>query len=86
MAKFNPGYWKATPVFRAILEVAISKPEGVPESDLEEILKKDYKIELTKPELYRILMKLELYGFLRVEHVGKELVIRLSPSFTQLLQ
>ncbi|MEM1628329.1 MAG: helix-turn-helix domain-containing protein [Desulfurococcaceae archaeon] len=86
MAKFNLGYWKATPVFRAILEIAISKPEGVSESELEEILRKNYDIEITKPELYHTLIKLELHGFLRVEHVGKELMIRLSPSFTQLLQ
>lgn len=72
--------WRKIPLSRAILEIVASKPEGVSESKLEMLLKKEYGLEVSKAEFYSTLMKLELQGLIYVESVGKELSIRPSPS------
>ncbi|MCY0868884.1 MAG: ArsR family transcriptional regulator [Desulfurococcus sp.] len=79
--KYTPGYWRITPLFRVMLEILASKPEGIYESSLEELLRKEYGLTLSKPELYHTLMKLELSGLIQVESVGRELFIKLSPRF-----
>jgi Fe2+ or Zn2+ uptake regulation protein len=84
--KYNPGYWRLTPLYRLILEIVIDHPEGVSESDLIDILKKEHEVDVGRAELYKALMKLELSGYIQVETVGKEFVIRLSPSFPELFK
>lgn len=81
--KYSPGYWRITPLFRAVLEVLAERPEGLGESTLAEILKKNYGLEFTKPDLYKALMKLELQGIIQVEQVAKELHVRLAPNYTK---
>lgn len=72
--------WKKIPLHRAVLEVVISRSEGISETKLIEVLKREYEIEPTHSELYHIFMKLELQGLIRVEYIGKEFVIRPSPQ------
>jgi len=86
MTRYTPGYWRITPFFRAVLEVLISRPEGLHESDLEDLLRKEYDLSFNKSELYHVLMRLELSGLIQVEPVGRELFIKLSPRFTDLLK
>ncbi|MEM4481127.1 MAG: ArsR family transcriptional regulator [Desulfurococcaceae archaeon] len=74
----NSGMWKKIPLHRAVLEIVISRSEGISETKLVETLKKEYEIEPTHPELYHTLMKLELQGLIHVESVGREFVIRPS--------
>uniref|UniRef100_A0A7J3XZD7 ArsR family transcriptional regulator n=1 Tax=Thermogladius calderae TaxID=1200300 RepID=A0A7J3XZD7_9CREN len=76
--------WRTTPLFRVVIEEVLSKPEGILESEIIEILKKRYDIDVSKPELYQALIKLELNGFIKVEHIGKEMKIR--PSKTMMDQ
>ncbi|ADV65386.1 hypothetical protein [Desulfurococcus mucosus] len=83
MTKYTPGYWRITPLFRAILEILVSKPEGMPESDLEDALKKKYELVFNKSELYHTLIRLELSGLIQVESVGRELFIKISPRFNE---
>lgn len=83
MTKYTPGYWRITPLFRAILEILVSKPEGMPESDLEDALRKKYELVFNKSELYHTLIRLELSGLIQVESVGRELFIKISPRFNE---
>lgn len=76
--------WRTAPLFRVVIEEVLSKPDGILESELIEILKKRYDMDISKPELYQALIKLELNGFIRVEHIGKEMKIR--PSKTMMNQ
>lgn len=71
------------PLLRAILEVIASKPEGLSESRLEAVLKKEYGMDFSRAEMYHALMKLELQGLIQVEFVGKELSIKPSQSLYQ---
>ncbi|MEM0506063.1 MAG: ArsR family transcriptional regulator [Thermosphaera sp.] len=84
--KYSPGYWRLTPLFRMILEIVIDHPEGISESDLIDSLKKEHEVDVNRAELYKALMKLELSGYIQVEHVGRELVVRLSPAFPELFK
>jgi hypothetical protein len=68
--------WRKIPLHRAVLEVIMSRPEGIMESKLVEILKKEYDIEVSTSELYNVLMKCELGGLIQVYHVGKEFLIK----------
>jgi Fe2+ or Zn2+ uptake regulation protein len=70
------GVWKHMPLHRIILEIVFSRSEGLSESKLEDIMKKEYGVEVTKSELYHALMKLELQGLIQVETVGKEFLIK----------
>jgi DNA-binding PadR family transcriptional regulator len=76
--------WRTAPLFRVVIEEVLSKPDGILESELIEILKKRYDMDISKPELYQALIKLELNGFIKVEHIGKEMKIR--PSKTMMNQ
>lgn len=84
--KYQPLYWRITPLFRAIVEIVIDRQEGVMESELSELLKKEYSLEFTKADLYHELMKLELQGIIQVEQIGKELFIKLTPNYSQSLR
>lgn len=79
----NHEVWRKMPLHRAVLEIIISKPEGITESKLVEMLKKEYDIEVSISELYNILMKYELGGLIQVEYVGKEFLIKLTPQAYQ---
>ncbi|MGC9011729.1 ArsR family transcriptional regulator [Thermogladius sp.] len=72
--------WRTSPLFRVVIEEVLAKPEGILESELLEILKKKHDLEVSKPELYQALIKLELNGFITSEFIGKELKIRPSKS------
>ncbi|MEM4717151.1 MAG: ArsR family transcriptional regulator [Desulfurococcaceae archaeon] len=74
----NHEVWRKMPLHRAVLEIIISKPEGITESKLVEILKREYDIEVAISELYNVLMKYELAGLVQVEYVGKEFLIKLT--------
>ena len=76
----NQEVWRKMPLHRAVLEIVLSKPEGITESKLIETLKKEYYIETTLPELYNVLMKCELSGLIYVEHVGREFFVKPSPT------
>jgi|GEM_PF-1519208 DNA-binding PadR family transcriptional regulator len=76
--------WRTAPLFRVVIEEVLSKPDGILESELIEILKKRYDMDISKPELYQALIKLELNGFIKVEHIGKEMKVR--PSKTMMNQ
>lgn len=75
--------WKKMPLHRAVLEIVLSKPEGVTESKLIESLKKEYQIEPSRSELYQVLMKLELQDLIHVEQVGKDFLIKVTPQAKQ---
>ncbi|WP_440059035.1 ArsR family transcriptional regulator [Thermogladius sp. 4427co] len=77
--------WRNAPLYRIVVEEVLSRPEGVLESDLIEILKKKYDIEISRAELYQSLIKLELNGFIHVDYVGKEMKIRPSKNFASIL-
>ncbi|MEM0001515.1 MAG: ArsR family transcriptional regulator [Desulfurococcaceae archaeon] len=79
----NHEIWRKMPLHRAVLEIILSKPEGVTESKLLETLKKEYGIEASASELYNVLMKYELNGLIYVEYVGKEFLVKLTPQALQ---
>lgn len=79
----NEVSWNKIPLSRAILEIVASKPEGLSESKLETLLKKEYGIDISRSEFYSTLMRLELHGLIYVELVGKELLIKPSPTLYQ---
>ncbi len=64
------------PLHRIVLEIVFSRPEGLSESRLEEVIRKEYGVEVTKSELYHTLMKLELQGLIQVENLGREFLIK----------
>jgi len=68
--------WKYMPLHRIVLEIVFSRPEGLSESRLEEVIRKEYGVEVTKSELYHTLMKLELQGLIQVENLGREFLIK----------
>jgi Fe2+ or Zn2+ uptake regulation protein len=79
----NHEIWRKMPLHRAILEIILSKPEGITESKLLETLKKEYGIGVSTSELYNVLMKYELSGLIYVEYVGKEFLVKLTPQALQ---
>lgn len=79
----NHEVWRKMPLHRAVLEIVLSKPEGITESKLLETLKKEYEIEVSTSELYNVLMKYELNGLIFVEYVGKEFLVKLTPQALQ---
>jgi len=64
------------PLHRIVLEIVFSRPEGLSESKLEEVIRKEYGMNITKSELYHTLMKLELQGLIQVETIGREFLIK----------
>lgn len=74
------GIWHDTPVHRLVLEVLLSRPNGISDRELMGILKKDYGLSISRRELVQTLLKLEINGYVRVEHVGKLLIVRLNSS------
>jgi DNA-binding PadR family transcriptional regulator len=64
------------PLHRVVLEIVFSRPEGISESKLEELIRKEYGVEMSKSQLYHTLMKLELQGLIQVETVGREFFIK----------
>ncbi|MFZ8782478.1 MAG: ArsR family transcriptional regulator [Desulfurococcaceae archaeon] len=68
--------WKQMPLHRVVLEIVFSRPEGISESKLEELIRKEYGVEMSKSQLYHTLMKLELQGLIQVETVGREFFIK----------
>jgi len=73
--------WRNMPVYKLIIEELISKPQGLSVRELLAVLKKEHGIELNRNELHSALLKLEMNGLVYVEHIGNELVARLSPDF-----
>ncbi|MCD6301574.1 MAG: ArsR family transcriptional regulator [Staphylothermus sp.] len=78
--------WRNHPLFRLVLEELINKPSGLSEKDLYEIIKKEHRYDVSKPELYEVLLRLELRGYIRVERIRKDLVVKLSPDIDRILQ
>ncbi|ABN69821.1 hypothetical protein Smar_0718 [Staphylothermus marinus F1] len=78
--------WRNHPLFRIILEELINKPTGMSERELLEVIKKEYGYEVSKVELYQILLKLELRGLIRVEELGRDLIVKISPDFSKIIQ
>lgn len=74
------------PLFRVIIEELLNKPQGITVRELMNIIKREYGIETAKNELYATLLKLEVAGFIRVEHVGAELIVKVSPEFINMLK
>lgn len=80
------GVWRNMPLYRLIIEELITKPHGLSERELVNILKKEHGIDLSRNELYQALLKLEINGFIRVDHIGGELVARISPYIEKILR
>lgn len=72
----NNSIWRKIPLHRIILEIVVSKLEGLSESKLLSMLKEIYDVEPTKRELYDTLLKLEIQGYITVDYVGKEFLIK----------
>ncbi len=77
--------WRSHPLFRVVLEELINRPSGISERELLDIIKREYGYEVSKKELYEVLIRLELRGFIRAERVGRDLMIKLSPEFPKLI-
>jgi Fe2+ or Zn2+ uptake regulation protein len=83
MSVKNQESWHRIPLPRAILEIVAARQEGTLESKLEATLKKEYGIEVSKSEIYRALVLLELQGLVYVEAAGREFIIRPTPQLYQ---
>jgi len=78
--------WRNHPLFRLVLEELINKLTGLSEKDLYDIIRKEHGYEVSKAELYEVLLRLELRGYIRVEKVGRDLIVKLSPDIERILQ
>lgn len=74
------GTWHDIPIYRLILEILLDKPNGVSDRELLNILKREHGISISRRELAQALIKLEINGYVRVEHSGSSLIIRLDSS------
>ncbi|MEM0379883.1 MAG: ArsR family transcriptional regulator [Desulfurococcaceae archaeon] len=72
------GIWHDIPVYRLILELLLNKPNGVSDRELINMIKKEHGISISKRELAQALIKLEINGFVKVEHSGSSLFVRLN--------
>jgi DNA-binding PadR family transcriptional regulator len=77
--------WRSYPLFRIILEEALKNPRGISEDDIMEILRRDYKYDVSKAELYEALLRLELRGYIVVEQLARKKIIKPSPYLGKLL-
>jgi len=73
------GIWRDMPIYRIVMEELARRTHGLSEKDLLTILKKEHGITITRRELYQALLKLEINGYIKVEHVGKSFIITLTP-------
>ena len=78
--------WRNHPLFRLVLEELINKPNGLSEKDLYDIIRKEHGYDISKSELYEVLLRLELRGYIRVEKIGRDLIVKLSPDIERILQ
>ncbi|ADI31222.1 hypothetical protein [Staphylothermus hellenicus] len=78
--------WRNNPLFRIILEELINKPTGMSIRELIDVIKKEYGYGVSKVELYQTLLKLELRGLIRVEELGRDLIVKISPGFSRIIQ
>jgi DNA-binding PadR family transcriptional regulator len=81
-----PVIWRNRPLFRIIMEELVKEPKGLSVKQLMSTIKKERSIDLSLGELYEALLKLELRGYIRVEPVGKKILVKLSPDVDKLLQ
>ncbi len=80
------GIWRNMPLYRLIIEELLNKPRGLSERELMNILKKEYDLDFSKNELYQALLKLEINGLIQVDHIGSELVARISPRINKMIK
>lgn len=78
--------WRNNPLFRLILEELINRPAGISERELLDIIKREHGYEVSKVEFYHMLIKLELRGLVRAERISRELIIKISPEITRIIQ
>ncbi len=77
--------WRNYPLFRIILEEALKTPRGVSEDELLEIIRKDYRYDVSRGEFYEALLRLELRGYVVVEQLAKKKIIKPSPYLGKIL-
>jgi len=79
------GIWREMPIYRLILEELTRRERGLREKELLAILKKEYGIAVTRRELYQALLKLESNGYIKVDRVGENFLVSLSPYLYKVL-
>lgn len=80
------GIWRNMPIYRIILEELIRRPNGLSEKELIMILKKEHGITISEKELYEVLLKLEINGYIKVEPVGRNIIAYLSPNIYKIFR
>ncbi len=75
--------WRNRPLFRIVLDELARHGSSLTDTELLDILRNEYGIDVSKPELYKVIMNLELRGYISVSKVKKELHISFSKAFIQ---
>ncbi len=77
--------WRSYPLFRLVLEEILKNPRGIPVKEILDNIKKEHGYDISKPELYEVLLRLELRGYITVYRIGKEMMAKPSKYIDKLL-
>ncbi len=77
--------WRNNPLYRLVLEELVRRPSGISERDLLDTIRKEHGYDVSKAELYEVLMRLELRGYIVVDRVGRDLIVKISPNIDKLI-
>ncbi len=72
-------------MFRIVIEEALKNPKGVYVRDLLETIKKEYGYDVSRAELYEVLLRLEVRGYITVYKTGRDLMVKPSRFINKLL-
>ncbi len=73
--------WRNRPLFRIVVDEIARHGGRITDTELLEIVRSEYGFDVSLPELYHVIMMLELRGFIQVSKVRKELHITFSRLF-----
>jgi len=78
----KPGsLWRPRPIHKAVIDEIAKHGGRITERELYRILREEYGYDISLGELYKVIMSLELRGFIVVNKVGRDLAIAFSEDF-----
>ncbi len=73
--------WRPRPLHKVVIDEIAKHGGRIIDRELYRILKEEYGYDISLSELYKVIMTLELRGFIVVNKVGRDLNITFSEDF-----
>jgi len=75
------GQWRNRPLFKLVIDEIARHGGRITDQELYRVLREEYGLDVSMPELHKILLVLELRGFIVVSKVRREFSIMFSRYF-----